>query len=107
MALEGTFETTPGDRRFCVRRLEVVEHVAKVLGIRVVNNRTFEEVTRAAEALGWEAIKNGNRSLFRCVKRRDHDPEGALMVARANRFDGRTGGRPPRDLDNGAAFVRG
>ena len=50
------FETVPGDPRFCVRRSEVVKHVALALDIRVVNNDVFGEVERGAVALGWEPV---------------------------------------------------
>jgi hypothetical protein len=90
-ALESTFEVVPGDRRFCIRREEAVAHLSRVLGIRVVNNRTYREVQRIAESLGWEAVRNGNRSLYRCVKRRDLGPDIALYLSRANRRDPRTG----------------
>lgn len=89
-ALLAVYEATPGDPRFCVRRLEVVEHAARVLGIRVLNNAVFAEVQEAAREVGFEAIKNGNRALFRCVKRRDIDPDAALAESRTNRRDPRT-----------------
>jgi hypothetical protein len=88
-ALESAFELVPGDRRFCIRRLEVVDHVARVLGIRVVNNVTFHDVEQMAVKLGWEPVKNGGRALFRCVKRRDLDQEAALAISRRNRHDPR------------------
>jgi hypothetical protein len=88
-ALWASYEATPGDPRFCVRRLEVVEHVARVLGIQVLNNAVFADVEAAASALGFQAVKNGNRSLFRCAKRRDHDEKTALAVSRENRRDAR------------------
>jgi hypothetical protein len=88
-ALLAVYETTPGDPRFCVRRLEVVEHAARALGIRVLNNAVFAEVEVAACGLGFEAVRNGNRSLFRCVKRRDQDSETALSVSRESRRDSR------------------
>ncbi len=88
-ALLDAYETTPGDPRFCVRRFEVVEHAARALGIRVLNNAVFAEVEAAACALGFEAVRNGNRSLFRCVKRRDQDSETALSLSRENRRDTR------------------
>jgi hypothetical protein len=50
-ALESAFATVPGDRRFCVRRSDVVEHVARTLGIRVLNNRVFRQVCDGASAL--------------------------------------------------------
>ncbi len=88
-ALAAVYEPTPGDPRFCVRRLEVVEHAARALGIRVLNNAVFAEVEAAACGLGFEAVRNGNRSLFRCVKRRDQDSETALSASRENRRDTR------------------
>ena len=89
VALEGAFEVVPGDRRFCIRRLEAVNLAAKTLGICVVNNSTFREVQIVAETLGWEAVKNGNRSLFRCVRRRGIGVDAALFLSRANRDDPR------------------
>jgi hypothetical protein len=83
------YEATPGDPRFCVRRLEVVEHAAHALGIQVLNNAVFADVEAAASALGFQAVRNGNRSLFRCAKRRDYDHETALAVSRENRRDAR------------------
>jgi hypothetical protein len=83
------YEATPGDPRFCVRRLEVVENAAGALGIQVLNNAIFADVEAAASALGFQAVKNGNRSLFRCAKRRDHDEKTALAVSRENRRDAR------------------
>jgi hypothetical protein len=91
IALEGAFEAVPGDRRFCIRRMEAMDLAARALGIRVVNNFTFGEVRRVAETLGWEAVKNGNRSLFRCVRRRGIEAEAALVLSRANRRDPRAG----------------
>jgi hypothetical protein len=86
------FETTT-DPAFCLRRLEVVAEVAKALGERV-NNDLFRDVVRVAQALGWEPVKNQNRSLFRGVKRRGQDDAEALAVSRANRHDPRsTAGR--------------
>jgi hypothetical protein len=87
--LSASYDVTPGDPRFCVRRLEVVEYVARALGIAVLNNAVFADVEAAASAQGFQAVKNGNRSLFRCVKRRDHDHETALAVSGANRRDAR------------------
>jgi hypothetical protein len=100
VALMAAFETVPGDPRFCIRRLEAVEHVVKTLGIRVVNNFTFRDVERVAVEFGWEPVKNGGRSLFRCVKRRDLDQDEALVVSRGNRYDPRTSsaGIPADDL---------
>ena len=92
-AILSAFETVPGDSRFCVRRIDVVEQVARVRGIKVINNRVFADVQRAARELGWESIKNGGRSLFRCVKRTDQDIDEALMVSRSNRRDPRFGQR--------------
>ena len=88
-AIESVFETVPGEGRFCVRRLEVVEHVSRMLGIRVINNRTFARVERVVRDMGWEPIKNGNRSLFRCAKRKHQDRDEALLVSEANRYDSR------------------
>jgi hypothetical protein len=85
------YETRSGDPRFCVRRREVVEHVARVLGIAVLNNRLFVEVEAAAGSLGFQAVKNGNRSIYRCAKRRDLDEEAALMLSHASRRDSRLG----------------
>jgi len=93
-AMKEAFETMPGDRRFCVRRLDVVEHVARVRGIKVINNRVFRDIERAARDLGWESIKNGGRSLYRCVKHKEHDLDEALLVSRANRHDPRFGEAP-------------
>jgi hypothetical protein len=87
--LLATYEAMPGDPRFCVRRLEVVEHAARALGIQVLNNAVFADVEAAASALGFQAVKNGNRSLFRCAKRRDYDHGTALAVSRENRRDAR------------------
>lgn len=87
--LSASYDVTPGDPRFCVRRLAVVEHVARALGIAVLNNAVFADVEAAASALGFQAVKNGNRSLFRCARRREHDHETALAVSRANRRDPR------------------
>jgi hypothetical protein len=87
--LSAAYETTPGDPRFCIRRLEVVEHAAQSLGIAVLNNAVFADVEAAASALGFQAVRNGNRSLFRCAKRRDHDEKTALAVSRENRRDAR------------------
>jgi hypothetical protein len=99
--LSAGYETTPGDPRFCVRRLDVVEHAAQSLGIAVLNNAVFADVEAAASALGFQAVKNGNRSLFRCVKRRDQDRETALSVSRENRRDTRW----PRTAEDRAADV--
>jgi len=95
-ALEGAFETVPGERRFCIRRQEAVDCVVSALGIRVVNNAVYDDVRRIAEILGWEPLKNGNRSLYRCVRRRSFDVAQALTVSRANRQDARSRGGPRR-----------
>jgi hypothetical protein len=106
-AIVSAFEATPGDPRFCVRRLEVVEHAARALGIRVRNNALFAEVNEAAVALGFEPIRSNGRSLFRCAKRRDLDEAGALAVSRANRFDARTGHGRALGAEDAAAHVTG
>ncbi|MGC9984734.1 MAG: hypothetical protein ABSF35_14025 [Polyangia bacterium] len=93
-ALESAFETMPGDRRFVIRRQEAVDCVVKALGIGVVNNGVHGDVQGTAKTLGWEAVKNGNRALFRCVRRRDIDPDTALAVSRENRRDPRNRRRP-------------
>jgi hypothetical protein len=93
-ALGAAYETAPGPA-YCVRRLEVVEHVARTLNIRVLNNTVHADAERAARALGWVPIKNGNRRLFRGVKRRDHDEQEALAVSRANRRDARVAAPAP------------
>jgi hypothetical protein len=72
----------------------VVEHAARALGVSVLNNAFFAEVEAIAGALGWQPVKNCNRALFRCAKRRDHDEGRALAVARANRHDPRSGRQP-------------
>jgi hypothetical protein len=74
---------------YCVRRLEVVEHVARTTGETVINNAFHAEVERAARWLGMQPVKNGNRSLFRFAKRRDQDDETALALSRVNRRDPR------------------
>jgi hypothetical protein len=94
-----TYEPTPGDPRFCVRRLEVVKYAARALGIHVLNNAVFADVKAAASTVGFQAIRNGNRALFRCAKRRDHDKETALAVSHANRRDSRAG-QAVADVDN-------
>lgn len=88
-AVAAVFEAVPDDPRFCVRRLEVVEHVARVIGAPVLNNAFHAEVERAARSLGLVPVKNGNRSLFRCAKRRDESANDALTRSRANRQDPR------------------
>jgi hypothetical protein len=88
-AVAAKYVATPGDPRFCVRRLEVVREVARALGIQVLNNAVFSEVEAAACSLGFQAVKNGNRGLFRCAKRRDQDEDAALSTSRANRRDPR------------------
>jgi hypothetical protein len=98
------YEATPGDPRFCVRRLEVVEHAAHALGMQVLNNSVFTDVEAAASALGFQAVRNGNRSLFRCAKRRDHDEKTALAVSRENRRDVR---RAKAAAERGASTLRG
>jgi len=102
--LLASYEATPGDPRFCVRRLEVVEHAAHALGIHVLNNAVFADVEAAASALGFQAVKNGNRSLFRCAKRRDHDEKTALAVSGENRRDAR---RAKAAAERGASTLRG
>jgi len=73
-AISSAYETKPGDPRFCVRRFEVVEHAANPWD-RGAEQCHLADVEAAASALGFQAVKNGNRSLFRCAKRRDHDDE--------------------------------
>jgi hypothetical protein len=87
-AIASTFEVAAGPV-YCVRRLEVVEYVARTLGEPVINNAFHAEVERAARWLGMQPVKNGNRSLFRCARRRDQDDEAALALSRANRRDPR------------------
>jgi hypothetical protein len=86
-AIKAEFETTTSPT-FCVRRIEVAEHLARVFG-RVINNDLFADVARAALSIGWTAIKNGNRSLYRGVRRRGLTDEQALADSRANRRDRR------------------
>lgn len=81
------FESAPGPQ-FCVRRTEVVEHVARELGGEVVNNALFAEIEAAARALGWQPIRNGQRRLFRSCKRREFDCEQALAASRQQRSKG-------------------
>lgn len=88
-AIKSAFEIASGPT-YCVRRLEVVEHVARTIGQVVINNAFHAEVERAARWLGFQSVKNGHRSLFRCAKRRDHDDQQALAVSRANRHDPRS-----------------
>lgn len=87
-AIETAYETAPGPA-YCVRRLEVVEHVARTFGIRVLNNDLFRCVEQQAAALGWESIRNGGRSLFRRAKRRGANDAEAMALSRANRRDQR------------------
>jgi hypothetical protein len=87
-AIASAFEATEGPA-YCVRRLEVVEHVARSLGEAVLNNAFHAEVERAARWLGMQPVRNGNRSLFRCAKRRDQDEEAARASSRENRRDPR------------------
>ena len=102
--LLASYEATPGDPRFCVRRLEVVERAAQSLGIAVLNNAVFTDVEAAASALGFQTVKNGNRSLFRCAERRDHDEKTALAVSRENRRDAR---RAKAAAERGASTLPG
>jgi hypothetical protein len=88
------YEPTHDDPRFCVRRLEVVQHVASALGNQVVNNALFADVAAAGEAVGFQSVKNGNRSLFRFAKRKGQDQRTALALSRSIRLDPRTSGRP-------------
>lgn len=88
-ALAANYEAAPGPD-YCVRRLEVVEDVARTLGIRVLNNAVFVDVERRARELGWESVKNGGRSLFRRVRRRGLDEAEALAISRSNRSDPRS-----------------
>jgi hypothetical protein len=90
-AIASTFEATTGPG-YCVRRLEVVEHVARTLGETVINNAFHAEVERAARWLGLQPVRNGNRSLFRCAKRRDQDDATALAVSQSHRRDPRWSG---------------
>ena len=89
-ALRRAYEAVPGDPRFCVRRREVVEHVAGVLGESVINNAFCLKVEAAARELGWQRVKNGGRALYRCVKQRKADVAAALAESKANRHDPRT-----------------
>jgi len=100
-ALTAQYETAPGPE-YCVRRLEVVEEVARALGIRVLNNDLFLDVERRAHELGWESVKNGGRSLFRRVRRRELDDAEALALGRSNRYDPRTGRRGPSGSPGGS-----
>ena len=85
--MDAEFETV-ASAAFCVRCLDVAEHVARTFG-RVINNHLFEDIARAAQSMGWTAIKNGNRSLYRGVRRRGLTDEQALAASRANRRDRR------------------
>lgn len=93
--LASTYETTPGDPRFCVRRLDVVERVARLLGVAVLNNDFFAEVEEATKALGFQPIRNGNRSLLRGVRLKGQDEEAALAASRTHRLDHRRSKQPP------------
>ena len=88
-AIESAYEPVPGDPRFCVRRLEVVEHVARTLGRAMVNNALFVAVERSARALGMEPIRNGGRRLYRCARRRGRSEAEAIADSQANRLDRR------------------
>ena len=63
------------------------------MGIRVLSNRLFVDVEGVAETLGFQAVRNGGRSLFRCVRRRGVDADTALAISRANRRDSRATAR--------------
>lgn len=82
------FEPT-ADQRFCLRRTEIVGAVAAGMG-EVANNDTHAEVRRLAAELGLEAVVNGGRALYRCVKRRGETEAEALATSRAVRHDSRT-----------------
>jgi len=75
---------------FCVRRTEVVEHVARRLGIPVVSYQLFVEVADAATVLGWQTVCCGGRQLFRGVRNRRQSAAEALARSRANRLDAGT-----------------
>lgn len=53
-----------------VRRTEVVNHVAKELGVRVVRREFIQEVRAEVEAMGAEAIKPGNARWYRKLRRK-------------------------------------
>ena len=68
-AVGSAFEVTadPAER---VRRLDVVNHVAKELGVRVVVRSFMNEVRAVVEDMGAEAIKPRNARWFRKLRRR-------------------------------------
>jgi hypothetical protein len=97
------FEVMPDRPQFCVRRLQVTEHVARAVGVLVMNDAFHADVTREARALGFVPIKNGGRALFRYARRRDHDEVAALAASRENRHDPRKGRRRRRRRGSPAA----
>lgn len=86
--LQSLYEVVESDE-FVVRRSEVVNRTARALGIEPVSPAFMLEVAGAAKRLGWVAVKNGNRALWRRVKRRDVSWTDALAESRLNRDDPR------------------
>lgn len=81
---------------FVVRRLEVVQKTAERLGVDVVSPAFHIEVAAQARRLGWQLVRNGNRHLFRGVKRRSASLAAALVESRAHRLDTRKHRKRPK-----------
>lgn len=53
-----------------VRRMEVVQLVARAMGVPVVDNFFHQQVNKACVALGAEMIKPRNKRFYRKLRRR-------------------------------------
>jgi hypothetical protein len=75
-AMADKFEFT-GNRKHCVRRDAVTEHVAATIG-EEVSPKLRTGVALLAKQLGWHPVRNGNRRLFASVKARAMPLDEAL-----------------------------
>lgn len=66
------------DKRFCVRRMAVVEHVSRELRLPI-SNQLCTSVALAVRSLGFEPVKCAQRRLFRKVRPRGLDEATALL----------------------------
>ncbi len=78
-ALEG-FEATDS-ASYCVRRMDVVNHVAGSLGI-LADIRLVRSVKAVALGLGWRPVVSRNKRLFSGVRLKGIAPDEALRRSR-------------------------
>jgi hypothetical protein len=73
-AVLAAFEPAPADTTARVRRQEVVDEVARALGVRVVQRALHEAVRAVVEDLGAVPINPHNQRWYRGLRRRQGGP---------------------------------